>query len=305
MNIAKSQKLQRQKTNLLHHLKNIDLSPYPILKKHAFDTAACSTLIETFYSPSQKRTINNQWTCKHSLLCPLCSNRRMLTFAHRIKILSQANDNHIFLTTTLKNHPNDNLKEQLEKLKSSLHKLRDRTRKGCFPALHIDASWCYSIEIKRSSRYPYYWHPHIHALVSSKTPFNYTTVDTDLKKIWKSITKDSFITDARPLHADQDIMLAIVEVVSYAVKFSKLDPLDIISIYDSSYRKRFFGGTGIYRKKLPLDPIPKDLIPMGNWDIRNYNNPIFTKDKPEPPPPSRADINSLVNFKIKNNINFL
>ena len=242
----KIQKLQAKKQEILTNFSHIHPNSInSILFRHIRDTATCCNNISVCQENSNSQEFFSTLFCKHHLLCPICANRRMILHAAKIQQNSLDNMNHAFITLTIRNTPGP-LYPQFEKLKTCFQRLYDRIKKNLLTNFSPEDSFCYSIEIKRSS-ISNFWHPHIHCLYSSPRPINHEAMQKELSKIWLDITEDSFITSADPLHDDKPLLHCIMEVISYAVKFSQLDTLDMMEIYGCLYRRRLFGASGIYR----------------------------------------------------------
>lgn len=181
--------------------------------------------------------------CRKHLLCPLCAIRRgsktlgVYLDKYEQIIADNPSLNAYLVTLTVKDGAD--LRERVNHLRNSFAKYKkNRKRATCTYQIADVHSLVYSIEVKRGKRSGE-WHPHMHCIWLSETPPD----AFKLSQEWHSITKDSFIVDARPISQD-DHVSGFLEVFKYAVKFSTQSPEDTWHCFDVLSGSRLLGSLG-------------------------------------------------------------
>lgn len=155
--------------------------------------------------------------CKQRL-CPICNYRRSTMLWHKVKEVTNHIDNeYVFITLTIKNCTADKLKEKINLILESFHRITTRrTWKRNF------LGYIRGLEITYNAKENTY-HPHLHILaVTSDDYFKSEYVDIHtLRKWWtESARLDYFVQVNIQKVKDKDN--AIAEVVKYAVKVADL-----------------------------------------------------------------------------------
>ena len=113
--------------------------------------------------------------------CPMCGIARMEFVAHQILPWMIKAKNPKLLTLTIK-HTDDPLIEQIEYLKKSFKKLRQRK----FWKDHVAGGfWFFQVTFNQKNKQ---WHVHLHIILDSTYMLN-----IELQRLWRQITGSSFI----------------------------------------------------------------------------------------------------------------
>jgi hypothetical protein len=183
--------------------------------------------------------------CKVHLVCPLCAIRRgskaLSAYLERFEyIRSEKSALRPFLVTlTVKD--GDDLGERLDHLRRSLQKLNKRRAHephswSCWHGI-AGAVWSYEVKRGRGSGL---WHPHVHMVVMSESPISAAALSSE----WRDVTGDSYIVDVHAVHGDP--AEAFCEVFKYAVKFSDMEPADLLHAWGELRGKRLLGCSGVF-----------------------------------------------------------
>lgn len=212
--------------------------------------------------------------CRKHLICPLCAIRRgakaMQAYLPRFEAISAARpDLRPFLVTlTVKDGPD--LAERFQHLLAAQRELwkRRHRRVGCWSEAVEGAVWSY--EVKRGAGSGL-WHPHLHmvAMARQLDPEGAGNLG-QLSAEWHAITGDSFMVDVRPIE-QSDPASGFLEVFKYAVKFSTMEPADLLSAFGTLSGRRLVGSAGLFRGvEIPdqLTDEPLDDLPYADHFFR-------------------------------------
>lgn len=206
--------------------------------------------------------------CKKSLLCPLCGLRRASKAAKSLsdKIIalkaSQPTLKLSLMTLTIKNRPD--LKECKDHITQALNRIAQRRRDHLKKTHKVESEFAkmqggaFSFEIAKGSGSKQ-WHVHIHGVVMHEEDFD----EKALSQEWAKVTGDSFIVDIRPFYNQENPILDLCEVTSYALKFSRLTTKELLEAYTLFSGSRLLRCYGLlYGLKIPselTDDLYQDL----------------------------------------------
>ncbi len=228
---------------------------YPIPIRHPDSEAQTKTRTDRFNrcgeltwvmrsvtDPSRYRLRVN--ACKDRF-CEACAVERRHLIAQNV-IRNLPDRRLIFVTLTLKSSRMP-LRQQLTRIVSCFHKLRNRSKlKSFFPG------GLYFIEVTRSD-VSGLWHPHLHCLVDK--PFIPHTL---LKSQWHAITEDSFIVDIRQVPSTRYVVGYITKYAGKAIpSHIWTDPAAFREVIQAFERKRTFSTFGNW-KSFDLTKKPAD-----------------------------------------------
>lgn len=196
--------------------------------------------------------------CKQHLICPLCAIRRgaktLQAYLDRFAVIRQKLPElqPYLITFTVKN--GSDLAERFNHLHKAFKRLQGRRREW----LSGKPTWTEFTKVRgcvgtyEVSNIGNGWHPHLHmvALCASEPS------QKALRAEWEAITGDSFMVDVRPFQEDQDPAEAFMEVMKYAVKFSKLSLADNWHAAQVLARRRLLFNFGDFRGV----QVPESLI---------------------------------------------
>ncbi len=258
------------------------------LRKHLARLYDCGNwlLFHDYYTVDQVRLVKASF-CKIHLLCPLCAVRKgskLATTACNVfsHVLEQNPSYKLsMLTLTVKNR--HDLKTVFTHIQKSKTAFVDKRRKAIsrssrhkseFAKIHGAMG---SLEITRSKVHG--WHPHYHIVVVHSEPIDSEKISQE----WLNITQDSFIVDCRPLNQKAALIDNLFEAISYAVKFTKLEKLEIVQAYKVCRGKNLFFKIGCVRGiQLPLDLTDEPLqdLPYEEYFYRYiYNEQSYKQRK--------------------------
>lgn len=210
-------------------------------------------LFRHYFTVDQVRLHAARFCCKH-LLCPLCAIRRgskaMQAYLPRYEAIRAARPllRPFLVTLTVKDGPD--LAERFKHLMRSQRELWMRRHRGRGSVLDaVEAAvWSYEVKLGAGSGL---WHPHLHMVALSHEQPD----QAELAREWRSITRDSFIVDVRPI--DQaDPASGFLEVFKYALKFSDMEPADTFAAFKVLGGRRLVGSAGLFRGI----EVPEDLL---------------------------------------------
>ena len=248
----------------------------------------CSTFLEwRYYVELQEKKLINANFCKVRL-CPMCAWRRSLkTFGQVSKVMNYVEEHYdykyIFLTLTVKNCLDNELKETLDLMTRSFNKLNQRKAfkeavKGYFRSLEVTYN-------QKENMY----HPHFHLILAvNKSYFTDTKTylsQQDWTDLWQQSLKVDYqpIVDVRRIQPDDDkkYSKAIAETAKYTVKTNdyliknedgKIDKAltdEVVDTLDTAlHRKRLVSFGFLFKevhKKLNLDD-------AADGDLKNTDN---------------------------------
>lgn len=205
--------------------------------------------------------------CMKPLLCPLCAIRRgakaLEAYAARTEAIRASRPLLRAFLVTLTVRDGDDLGERHGHLRRGLSELFKRRHRGRGGWASAVAAAVWSYESKRGSRSGL-WHPHAHMIVLAES----LTVEGagnpgPLSAEWEAITGDSFMVDVRPMAEGQELG-GFLEVFKYALKFSDMEPADVVHAWSVLGGRRLIGSAGLYRGVVvpesmtdePLDELP-------------------------------------------------
>lgn len=224
-------------------------------------------------------------------LCPMCQWRRSLKMFSQVSrccdyIISQSEYKDVkfaFLTLTVRNSKDQDLKKTIDLMLSGFNKLTHKTK--LFQKSIVLGSMR-SLEITYNS-YRKDWHPHLHIILVLAPEYfdsNYYLTQKRWSELWANCIDADYhpVVDIRLIksyHVGQDVKLnhqainsAVAEVAKYSVKGSDfLDPEDLAFsehmvkiLHPALAGRRLYGFTGIFnevRKQLQLDDVDDgDLV---------------------------------------------
>lgn len=224
--------------------------------------------------------------CKQRL-CPICNYRRSTMLWHKVKEITKQIDNEfIFITLTVKNCEGIKLKENINKILESFHRITSRkTWKKNFVGYIRGLEITYNAEKDT-------FHPHLHILaVASENYFKENYVDVHTLRSWwtESAKLDYYVqVDIRKVKEKDK---AIAEVVKYAVKMAdileqgtdkkRLEATQILASCINGRRLMSTGGiiTKIAKKmKINIDDDEIDIVTKREKSIHyQYQNGFYTK----------------------------
>jgi hypothetical protein len=195
--------------------------------------------------------------CRVHLLCPMCAivraAKQVQIYESKFQELKRKFPklSIYYVVLTVKN--GNDLVECYDHLQKSLQKLIERRRdakkarngaksknyalNSCFANVIAGA---YSIEVKRGENSKA-WHPHVNLLLLSEDVIH----ESEIKKEWKSITKDSQIAYCSV--KDDDDKTVFVEIFKYALKFSEMAFDDNFLAWQTLRGRRLMGSFGEFR----------------------------------------------------------
>lgn len=194
-------------------------------------------------------------TCKKSLLCPFCAQRRAGKYSamNVPKVEKVLSENPslipIMITLTKKNTPD--LARGFNALKSAERRLKRAGR----DALRPNRPWSEFARIKGAiaayeltKKEEGDWHPHIHMLCLADSYIDQKALSAE----WLAITGDSFIVDVRKIKGNLnagglDIASAMLEVCKYSLKFHDMTLEDTWHAYNVLRGKRLVNPSGLLR----------------------------------------------------------
>lgn len=155
--------------------------------------------------------------CKQRL-CPICNYRRSTMLWHKVKeVTNHIENEYVFITLTVRNCTAENLKNEIDHILESFHRITcRRTWKKNF------LGYIRGLEITYNAEENTY-HPHLHILaVTSDDYFKSEYVDIHTLRQWwtESAQLDYYVQVNIKKVKDKDS--AIAEVVKYAVKVADL-----------------------------------------------------------------------------------
>ena len=231
----------------------------------------------------------------HIRYCCVCAWRKSL---YRRAILYKAYEeiklqnldySFIFLTLTIKNCRVEILREALDLMNNSWHKLIRRKR-----FIDIVKGWVRSTEITRDSKYiNTYAHPHFHVILAVKSSYykkNYIRQE-DWVKMWRECLCADYtpIVDIRSVKKNYNsgdaVKCAIVETLKYSVKYSDIS-IDINNsqsrkwfyiLTQQTYKLRFFSTGGIFKNLIKDDSeiSNEDMIKIGSEETEKSDEKLF------------------------------
>lgn len=155
--------------------------------------------------------------CKQRL-CPVCNYRRSTMLWHKVSnVISDIQNEKLLITLTVKNCTGDNLKNTIDEILESFHRLTSRRmwKKNIVGFIR-------GLEITYNSQEDTF-HPHIHILaIASENYFKEDYIDVHtLRKWWtESARLDYYVqVDIRKIKTTDK---AVAEVVKYAVKMADI-----------------------------------------------------------------------------------
>lgn len=202
--------------------------------------------------------------CMKHLLCPLCAIRRgakaLAAYLERWEVIEAEKTALRPFLVTLTVRDGDDLAERFSHLYRAQRELWMRKHRGRGSAFDSVEGAVWSYEVKRG-RGSGQWHPHLHMIALAES----MTVEGEgnpgpLTQEWRSITKDSFMVDVRPI-GDQSggpecvgarkdehaVTRGFLEVFKYAVKFSDMELADTVEAFLTLRGKRLLGSSGVFR----------------------------------------------------------
>jgi hypothetical protein len=209
------------------------------------------------YVNLKKIKIGATHSCQVHLLCPMCAivraAKQVQLYESKFQELKRKFPklSIYYVVLTVKNR--EDLSECYEHLHASLQKLIRRRREAsmakngrkssayalnsCFANVIAGA---YSIEVKRGENSKA-WHPHANLLLLSED----VIYESEIKKEWKLITKDSQIAYCSV--KDDEDKTVFVEIFKYALKFSEMAFDDNFLAWKTLRGRRLMGSFGEFR----------------------------------------------------------
>ena len=218
-----------------------------------------SYLLYHFYPTVQERRLVSAHFCKTPMLCPLCAIRRgsktVQTLLQKIEVLLEERPDMVPSLTTLTIKNGDDLGERFNHLRSAYRSVMQARRnqlkqgKGRSELSKLEAGFA-SFEITKGERTG--WHPHVHVL-----GFGREVPDAEvLSREWHKITGDSFIVESHQVvdrsNGRDPMINACCEVAKYAIKFSSMQPAEVVGAWRTLRGKRMVATFGrFYGMKIP------------------------------------------------------
>lgn len=233
--------------------------PYSLC--HRFEHCGSSAWV--WYSAARKeyRVRADYCNCR---FCPVCGPRRSQRLASRIAIaIGQVAPNEWkFITLTLK-HSNAPLAEQLDWLRSSFRRLRQRAlwrHRVTGGYAFLEVTWNTQDE---------QWHPHMHVLCRCKY-----IPRRDLSALWFQVTKGSMVSDIRVVRSAKG---AAFYVTKYAGKTpdltSVMDLERALDYLEATRKSRLYIAFGDVERPPPFVP-PDDGLP-NDWESHDSLSSVF------------------------------
>jgi len=186
--------------------------------------------------------------CNNKWLDPLCgirwSEKAVSEYVKRHEVVTAQypEAKRIFMTLTVKNgkclaKAYNKLDSSLKKMSANIRKARQGKNSSEFGKI---LGMVGGIEIKRSVRPPYHWHPHFHAMILASDYLDHSR----LRDEWHRMTGDSYIVDLREAAGDTH---TFCEILSYSLKVSTMSPKDVVKAYLLLRGKSMLRSWGCYR----------------------------------------------------------
>lgn len=220
-------------------------------------TRCAGMLTFRWYLASDQRRLVHAKFCQVHLLCPNCAHRRAARQGAKVhaKLLALADRYDAwFLTLTVKNGPD--LAERFAHCREAFRRLRERARdhqRGNGPFVEFarfeGLLWAFEVTHDEATG----WHPHIHLLAllpKGSAPVYWGAHErwgeSQLRKDWRAVTGDSFITHARQVDL-ADPWKAVAETVKYPMKFAGLPVERGVDAFHVLRGRRLMEASGAFR----------------------------------------------------------
>lgn len=244
--LARYEKYHRRALLTAKYLKALPESKF--LKKTVKRLNQCGEFLHfhNYYRIGERRLHKGSF-CMNHLLCPLCGARRGLkatkAYMDKVNVLVEADQalKYFHVVLTVKNGAS--LTEIYNHLMSSLRAMRmaknDAVAGKREPVeMNKALAGVYSVEVKRGKNSGL-WHPHLHMVwIGYEEP--------DLRQLsveWKEFTGDSFDVFVDPF--DTNDISSFMEVFTYAVKFSSMEPEDQYEAWKALKGERLINAFGL------------------------------------------------------------
>lgn len=263
-----------------NHRKNADTvagyySNTDLYNSYALRIDSCSQVLDFAMVDEEEST---KLKLKHSKFCrvrncPVCQWRRSLRWKFKaFQILPSIVEKYpkhrwIFLTLTVKNCDITQLRDTLQLMNKSWHRLVKRKR---FPAV----GWLRSTEVTRGNDATA--HPHFHCLllVSSSYFGGHYIKQAEWSNLWQSVLRVDYepVVDVRALSKDKSPEVLIPEILKYATKASDLvaDKDWFLEYTKQMHKLRCVSTGGVLKEYLSaLENEPEDLIGKSDEEDEN------------------------------------
>lgn len=240
-----------QRQALLTHLDDLPLS-----EKQRARFLACGRNAWVQHSESHSRYRIRSDTCK-CRWCPSCHASKGHHVREYLRQFIAANrDTRLRLITLTLRHSPDSLRTQLDNLRKSFRRLRQRVFwKRCV------VGGIGTIEIKRTEGGE--WHPHLHIVATGRY------VDqAELSKQWLQVTGNSLVVDVREVYTHRAAIEYLCKYVTKPPPIENLLDLDVATDWikglDRSRLLIPFGNVQPYQPEQETDDYPTDWEPVSS-----------------------------------------
>lgn len=223
----------------------------------------CGSHAWVFQDPVTGRYVVRSNGC-NLRICPRCRRRLQHKISARIaELLTPCRKSEWQMITLTLKHNDEKLQDQLDRLRASFRKLRQRK------LWKASVSYGYGIlEINRNKTSSQ-WHPHLHVL--ARTDF----IDwSQLRKDWLAVTGDSNIIDCQHVTSSRIAAIYVAKYVGKMPMPAIHDDWDLLADWYFALRAGKmlirFGKHPPRQRELPIDPAP-ELIALGRLATLIFN----------------------------------
>lgn len=214
----------------------------------------CGSAAWVYYSASRReyRVRADYCNCR---FCPVCGPRNAKRLASRIAAaLGRIQPNEWkFITLTLK-HSNAPLADQLDWLRSSFRRLRQRRlwrHKVTGGYAFLEVTW---------NTQDRQWHPHMHVLARCKF-----IPQRELAALWYEVSKGSMIVDIRVVRSAKGAAFYVTKYAGKTPDLTSVQDLErALDYLDATRRSRLYIAFGDVKRPPPFVP-PDDGLP-NDWE---------------------------------------
>jgi hypothetical protein len=226
-------------------------------------------LLFRHYFTADRVRLHGASFCRKALLCPLCAIRRgakaLEAYMARYEAVraSRPDLSPFLITLTVKDGAD--LAERFRHLRGALRELRKRHHRGRGAWWDCIEAGVWSYETKRGQGSGL-WHPHVHMVALAQAMPDAARLAAE----WQEITGDSHVVDVRPM-SEAQALGGFLEVFKYALKFSDMEPADVVQAWAVLAGRRLIGSSGLFRGvEVPeaLTDAPLDALPYVQFFFR-------------------------------------